>query len=139
MPVLTFHLGEGQHARDDVRALVAAAGRIYADVLGAPVERVRVSVRTHDPALSWVAGAFADDPTTPVAPIFEFVVLAGRPPEHRTRLLAAFTDLVVEHLGVERAVVRGRATELDPTDWAIGGVPAAEVRSAELAARGGAR
>lgn len=139
MPVLTFHLGEGQHTRGDIRSLLSASSRTYAEVLDSPIDRVRATARTHDPALGCVGGRFADDEATPTAPVFDFLVLAGRPREQRTRLLAAFTDLVVEHLGVRRDAVRGRAIEVDPQDWAIGGVPAAEVRSTEIAARGGAR
>ncbi len=146
MPVLRFHLVQGRHAVEDVRALVSACCRDYADVLGSPIERVRGLVHQHDPSTTFVAGAFVADHQSPVggagdltAPFFEFIVLSGRPPEQRARLLEAFTDHAVTHLGVHRDLVRGRAVEVDPADWAIAGVPAAVTRASEIEARKAAR
>jgi phenylpyruvate tautomerase PptA (4-oxalocrotonate tautomerase family) len=51
-------------------------------------------------------------------------VLEGRAAEQRRRLLEAFTDLLVDLLGVDRKLVRGRIIQVSPDDWAIGGVPA---------------
>jgi len=50
-------------------------------------------------------------------------------------LLGAFTDILVDTLGVDRRVVRGRIIPVSPDDWAIGGVPASSARGAEIAAR----
>ncbi|MCE0765124.1 tautomerase family protein [Pseudonocardia kujensis] len=145
MPILTLHLVDGRHRPDDIRALVAACAATYAHELDSPMDRVRVFVRFHDPALTFVAGAFVDDveasledPTDLTAPFFEFIVLKGRPLAQRQNLLAAFTDLVVSHLGVRRELVRGRAIEVDPQDWGIGGVPAFTTRASEIAARAAA-
>lgn len=140
MPILRFHLLRDRHPVDDVRALVSACCHDYSEILGSPMERVRAFVHEHDPATTFVAGSFADDRDndTGVA-FFEFIVLTGRPEEQRTRLLAAFTDHAVTHLGVDRAVVRGRAIEVEPADWAIAGVPAAVTRAGEIAERKAAR
>ncbi len=62
-------------------------------------------------------------------------MLRGRPVEQRHRLLAELTDVLVDVLGVRRAVVRGRIVPVDPDDWGIGGVPASSARAAEIAAR----
>jgi len=67
------------------------------------------------------------------------IVLAGRPLAQRHALLEAFTDLLVEHLGAERSLIRGRAIEVDPDDWSIGGVAASTARRAEISARESAR
>lgn len=146
MPVLTFHLVAGRHGPDQIRALVSACCHDYAKVLGSPVDRVRAFVRTYEPAFTFVAGAFADDVASPIgadddltAPFFEFIVLRGRPTEQRTRLLGAFTDHTVSCLGVRRELIRGRAIEVDPPDWAIGGAPASVTRATEIEAREAAR
>lgn len=65
-------------------------------------------------------------------------MLQGRPTEQRHRLLAGFTDLLVDVLGVERRHIRGRIIQVDPDDWAIGGEPASAVRRGEIAARAAA-
>lgn len=73
------------------------------------------------------------------APYFTAIVLAGRPAEQRHRLLAALTDILVEVLGVDRGLVRGRIIQVEPEDWGIGGTPAAAVRRDEITARAAAR
>ncbi|GAA3587646.1 hypothetical protein GCM10022222_85350 [Amycolatopsis ultiminotia] len=145
MPILTLHLVEGRHSPEDIRAVVAACADAYANELNSPMDRVRAFVRFHDPALTFVAGAFVDDvdapaghPADPTAPFFEFIVLKGRPLAQRQNLLATFTDLVVSHLNVRRELVRGRAIEVDPQDWGIGGTPASTMRASEIAARAAA-
>ena len=69
------------------------------------------------------------------APYFHFLVLEGRPLDECQRLLTGFTDLVVELLGAERALVRGGCWPIPPRYWAIGGTPASVIRTAEIAAR----
>ena len=64
-------------------------------------------------------------------------MLEGRAAEQRRRLLEAFTDLLVDLLGVDRKLVRGRIIQVSPDDWAIGGVPASVARRSEIAARAG--
>lgn len=61
VPILTFHLVGGRHSRGDIRSLISACCRDYAEVLGSPMERVRSFVHLHDPGLTLVAGSFIDD------------------------------------------------------------------------------
>lgn len=110
------------------------ASHRYAEVLGSPVERVRAFAATYRPERAAVAGELVAD-GAPSAPYFEFLVLAGRPLDQRHVLLAGFTDLIVQELGTPRELIRGKAIELDPDNWAIGGVPASTVRSSEIAER----
>ena len=69
------------------------------------------------------------------APYFHFMLLDGRPVEQAQRLLAGFTDLLVDTLRVERARVRGGTWPVEPERWTIGGRAASDVRAAEVAAR----
>jgi len=69
------------------------------------------------------------------APYFRFVLMEGRPLEQAQRLLAGFTDLLVECLGVDRSHVRGGTWSCSPDRWAIAGVPASLARTAEIEAR----
>lgn len=130
MPVLEVHLVEGMHTPAQHAELLRTMSRRYAEVLDSPLDRVRAYATFHRPE-HWLVGG---EPGLP-APYFTAIVLRGRPAEQRRRLLGAFTDIVVDVLGVDRKVVRGRIIQVDPDDWAIGGVPASAARSAEITAR----
>ena len=82
------------------------------------MDRVRGFVRLYPPQMCLAAGEIVAD-GTPAAPYFEFLVLAGRPLEQRQTLLAAFTDLIVEHLGSPCELVRGRAIEVEPASAGV--------------------
>jgi len=74
------------------------------------------------------------DGDTP-AVYFTALMLRGRPVEKRHRLIAEFTGLLIDILGVDRSTVRGLVTEIDPDGWGIAGVPASVARRDELDAR----
>lgn len=134
MPVVNFHLIDTPANRAAVEPLLKGACALYAEVLGAPIERIRAFASFHQPA-HFLAGGALCSAGGQNAPFFDFIVLDGRPLEQRHRLLAGFTELLVEVLGVERDAVRGCCRRVPPEDWAIGGVPASEKRSQEIAAR----
>jgi phenylpyruvate tautomerase PptA (4-oxalocrotonate tautomerase family) len=130
MPILTVHLVDGRHPAAQHAELLAAMSARYAQVLESPVERVRAHLALHR-AEHWATGGQVGVE----APYFTAVVLEGRPAEQRRRLLAELTDVLVDVLGVERGLVRGRVIPVHPDDWGIGGVPASAARAAEIAAR----
>ena len=130
MPILEVHLVEGVHAAAQVAELLTRMSACYAEVLESPLERVRAYVTLHEPA-HWATGGVAGVE----APYFTAIVLEGRSAEQRHRLLGAFTDILVDTLGVDRRGVRGRIIPVSPDDWAIGGAPASSARAAEIAAR----
>ena len=130
MPIVEVHLVEGEHAPAHVTQLLTALTRRYAEVLDSPPERVRALVVEHPPRL-WATGGVVGVE----APYFTALVLEGRPAEQRRRLLEAFTDVLVDTLGVDRRLVRGRIIQVPPDDWAIGGVPASATRRTEIEAR----
>lgn len=131
MPVLEVHLVDGQHDPGALHRLLGELSARSAEVLGSPVDRVRVLVTLHRPELVAVGGVVGGDP----APWFTASVLTGRPAGQRAALLAGLTDVLVDVLGVHRARVRGRIAQVPPEDWGIGGVPAAAVRADEVRAR----
>lgn len=134
MPILNYHLVRGQHDQGRIEELLVGSSKFFAQVLGCPIERVRVFVTEHSPRHYCIGGTLAGE-AAQAAPYFSFIVLQGRPLEDRQRLLAGFTDLVVDILGVERSLVRGGVVPVDPDDWSIGGVPASRLRQAEIEAR----
>jgi len=134
MPVANFHLIDTPANRAGVKPLLEGACALYAEVLGAPLERIRCFVTFHAPE-TFLAGGELCSLNGQNAPFFDFIVLDGRPLEHRHRLLAGFTELLVKVLGVERDLVRGCCRRVPPEDWAIGGVPASEKRKDEIEAR----
>ncbi|WP_214371301.1 tautomerase family protein [Pseudonocardia sp. H11422] len=134
MPIVTVHLVEGQHTREQHERLLTELSARYADVLDSPIERVRALITLHGPQ-EWVTAGVPASVAAAPAPYFTALVLEGRPPEQRHRLLTEFTDIIVEVLGVERGAVRGRIIRIDPDDWGIGGVPAGAARRAEIEAR----
>lgn len=135
MPILEVHLVEGMHTPAQHAELLTAMSARYAEVLESPLERVRGYVTLHRPEQWATAGVPAAGES---APYFTAIVLQGRPAEQRQRLLGAFTDILVDVLGVDRRLVRGRIIQVHPDDWAIGGVPASAVRRNEIAARAAA-
>ena len=134
MPVAHFHIPVGSASTEQRAALLTAASAAYSRILDSPIERVRAFVVQYDPTDLAVGGQLVADGGS-AAPYFTAIVLAGRPPQQRSELLAAFTDLVVEHLDVERSGVRGQIVEVAPENWGIAGVPASDVRASEIALR----
>ncbi|MCB1917935.1 MAG: tautomerase family protein [Rhodocyclaceae bacterium] len=134
MPVVQFHLIDTPANRDGAGRLLEGACALYAEVLAAPIERIRGFVTFHDPGHFLAAGALCSD-NGRNAPFFEFIVLEGRSLAQRQRLLEGFTALLVETLAVEREAIRGCCRRVPPEDWGIGGVPASEKRRDEIAAR----
>lgn len=134
MPVVNFHLVEGRFTPAQADRLLREASRLYAEVLAAPMERVRAFITTHQPDRFAVGGepVMADGPH---APFFDFIVLDGRPLAERHRLAAGFTDLLVDIIGVRRELIRGGCRRIQPEDWSIGGTAASELRHAEVSAR----
>jgi phenylpyruvate tautomerase PptA (4-oxalocrotonate tautomerase family) len=130
MPILEVHLVEGMHTSAQHSQLLATLSTRYAEVLESPLDRVRAYLTMHQPGNWAVGGEWGVG-----APYFTAIVLQGRPAEQRRRLMGAFTDIIVDVLGVDRKVVRGRIIQVDPEDWAIGGVPASAARRDEIAAR----
>jgi 4-oxalocrotonate tautomerase len=134
VPIVEFHLVEGLYSAAAQQRLLAEASALYADVLDSPVERIRALITLHVPTLAAVGGETVSRGGD-AATYFTFLMLEGRPTEQRRRLLGGFTDLLVDVLGVSRALVRGRCVRLDPEDWAIGGTPASAARADEIQAR----
>jgi phenylpyruvate tautomerase PptA (4-oxalocrotonate tautomerase family) len=132
MPILEVHLVEGRHTAAQHAELLAAMSARYAEVLESPLERIRGYITLHRPE-HWFTGGVPGAE----APYFTAIVLQGRPAEQRARLLGAFTDILVDVLGADRSLVRGRIIQVHPDDWAIGGVPAGAARRTEIAARAG--
>ncbi|GEL21514.1 hypothetical protein PSU4_04680 [Pseudonocardia sulfidoxydans NBRC 16205] len=130
MPIFEVHLVADRHPPERLDALLTALLARYAEVLESPVERVRGFVTAHPPTHVAAGGE-----TGVEAPYVTALVLRGRPVEQRHRLIAAFTDVLVDVLGVARESVRVRIEQVDPDDWGIAGVPASAARATEIAAR----
>jgi 4-oxalocrotonate tautomerase family enzyme len=141
MPILNYHLVEGQFDQRSMERLLLESSRFFAEVLRCPVERVRVFITLHRPELFAAGGQLCSSSGTK-APYFTLTLLEGRSLEDRHKLLRGLTDIVVDVLEVDRAWVRGGITLVHPENWAIAGEPAsiarqAEIRAREAGARGG--
>lgn len=134
MPIVEYRIVAGRHDDVDVAALLNRSCELLAEVLEAPLDRVRAVAHDIPPARFSVGGTLISDGADE-APYFTFFLLDGRTEEQRARLLAGFTDLIVECLGTPRELVRGGIWIVAPEDWAIAGVPAATARRDEVAAR----
>jgi 4-oxalocrotonate tautomerase len=134
MPVVNFHLISQQSTPSQDERLLKEAAKLYGEVLKSPMERVRAFITVHAAEQFLVAGELVSNNGLH-APYFDFIVLEGRPLEERHRLMAGFTDLLVDILGVQRDLVRGSCRRIEPEDWSIGGVAASELRANEIKAR----
>lgn len=100
MPVAHVHVtGSTPEQRREIGAEVT---RIYAEVLEAPLERVRVFVMDHDPGDVTVAGVNLDEGGLP-APFFTAIVFESRPVEQRHRLLREVSEMLARVLDVDLA------------------------------------
>lgn len=133
MPIIHFHLVEGQSTPAQEEELLKKASVFYAEVLQCPMDRVRVFIQTYAPNRCAVAGELVSSGRSQ-APYFEFLALEGRPLEQRQRLLIGFTEMLVEILGVERGLVRGHCKRVLPEEWCIGGKLAADLRKDDIKA-----
>lgn len=129
MPIVEVHLVEGLHTPAQHAEVLRAISRRYAEVLNLPLDRVRVYLTLHRPE-HWATDG--EPGCGRSAPYFTALVLQGRPAEQRRRLVEAFTDLLVDLLGVDRKGIRGRIIPVHPDDWAIGGVQASTARRSEI-------
>ena len=134
MPIVNFHLVGLRTSPEQDELLLKEASKLYCEVLRAPIERVRAFITAH-PAEQFAVSGDLVSSNGLHAPFFDFIVLEGRPIEDRHRLMAGFTDLLVDILGVRRDLVRGCCRRVEPQDWSIGGVPASVLRSDEIAER----
>lgn len=138
MPIVEYRVVAGRHGDTALAALLERSCALFAEVIEAPLDRVRAIVHEIPPTRFSTGGTLVSDGADE-APYFTFFLLDGRTEEQRARLLAGFTDLVVECLGTPRDLVRGGIWIVAPEDWAIAGVPAATARRAEVAARAAAQ
>jgi len=137
MPILHFHLVDGQYGDAQHKRLLTESSRCFADVLRCPVERVRAFIHLYRPQLVAVGGE-TSDVVERRAPYFSVIVMEGRPLGERQRLLAGLTDIVVSTLAVDRALVRGGIVPVQAENWSVGGDSASVMREAEIAARAAA-
>lgn len=139
MPVFELHLIADRHLDADVSALLQNASKLYVEILypdmnPRPIERARAFATFHK-KLHWATGGVLAAEGAADAPYFTCLTLAGRPVEQLQNLLSGMTELIVRHLGVEKAGVRGRIIPIDPAHWAIGGIAASTVRRSEVGSR----
>jgi len=136
MPILEIHLIADRHSDADVAALLKDASVLYVEILypdmnPRPIERARAFVTFHS-GLHWATGGILGSDGGESAPYFTCLTLAGRPVDQLQQLLVGVTDLIVRHLGVQKAGVRGRIIPIDPALWCIGGTVASIVRKTEV-------
>jgi phenylpyruvate tautomerase PptA (4-oxalocrotonate tautomerase family) len=134
MPILEYHLADSRYTDAQIGDLLTASSDLYAKTLESPIERVRVFASFYKPQHVAVGGKLLSQGGL-AAPYFHFLVLEGRPIEQCHRLIAGFTDLVVEILRAERSLVRGGCWPIPPQYWGIGGTPASLTRVQEIVAR----
>ena len=134
MSVVELHLVEDRYSALALETLLRRVSERYAEVVAVPLPHVRAFVTLHRPELVAVGGVSAAVDGD-AAPYVVAAVLEGRPVEQRHRLLAELTDVVCEVLGATRSRVRGRVVQVPPSDWAVGGVPAATRRQDVVVAR----
>lgn len=139
MPIVEFHLVDGQYDDAGIATLLREASlfyaqTLYADVTPLPLARVRAFVSLVRPQ-HWATAGVPVAAGGTAAPYFKFLVLSGRPVAQIHALLAGFTSLIARHLDCDPALVRGQAIEISPDHWSIGGTPASHARATEIAAR----
>lgn len=139
MPIVQFHLVEGQYSEASIADLLVEASHAYVAILypgiePPPIDRARAFVTFSQPSCWATAGQTVAQGGSP-APYFVCLTLAGRPVEQLEALLEKLTLLIATHLDCDPALVRGQAVPVDPSHWCIGGKTASQLRSSEIALR----
>lgn len=129
MPVVTFTTPRGLLDAAAETRLLERASQLYAEILDSPIDRIRA----FHVALSETGYATGGQAGGQPAPYFEFVVLQGRPPEQRHKLMRAFSDLLATETGVDLRHIRGMCRNVAAEDWCIAGTPASEARKDHVA------
>jgi 4-oxalocrotonate tautomerase family enzyme len=115
-------------------ALLRRTAELFAEITESPVDRIRTQV--HElPADSFAVGGIPIAESGVQAPFVTLDLLEGRPLEQHAALVARMSALVGELVGVPLDRVRLRINEVKTVDWGIGGVPASELRRAEIESR----
>lgn len=134
MPIINFHVVEGQYSDAQQESLLTEGSCVFARVLGAPVERVRAFLSFYPTQNLAVGGQLVRDSQI-LSPYFQCTILAGRSVQQRHQLLSEITTVVERALQADRELIRGSIVQIDPDNWAIAGVPASTARAAEVLAR----
>jgi 4-oxalocrotonate tautomerase len=114
--------------------LLRCTAELFAEITESPVDRIRTQV--HElPADSFAVGGTAIAESCVQAPFVTLDLLEGRPLEQHAALISRISALVAELVGVPLDRVRLRINEVKAHDWGIGGVPASDVRRAEIESR----
>lgn len=134
MPILNITLVEGQQTQGQIDTLMLRCSEYYAELLHAPIDRVRVFVNVLPVGHACIGGVLSSE-GAPTAPFFSGLALEGRSLEDRHAILTGITDILVEVLKCDRTWVRGMVHVVHPENWGIAGVPASVARKAEIDAR----
>ena len=142
MPIVNFHLVQGQHSDQAIAMLLEEASHFYVKTMypgleSPPLDRIRTFVTLVSPD-HWATAGTLISAGGETAPYFTCLALADRPIEQLHELMRGFTDLVERHLGCRRMTIRGQVVSIDPARWSIGGEPASAVRGSEAKLRAGA-
>lgn len=133
MPLLQIDLREGV-SEAKVTELVEKVPARYAELIESPIERVRATVN-EVPATHWRVGGKSESQPYPLVRV---ELMKGRPPDLLRLIMTELSSLVAEILDIPVTRTRLLITEMEPAHWGIGGIPAAEVRANEVAARAAA-
>jgi 4-oxalocrotonate tautomerase family enzyme len=130
MPLIQIDVMQGLD-EGQITALVELVPARYAELIEAPMARIRAIVN-EVPASHWRVGGKAEPEPTP---LIRIELMRGRPPELLNRIMTEISDLVAEILAIPVSRTRLLIREIEPELWAIGGVPATLARADEVAAR----
>ena len=140
MPIAEIAVLAG-HPRPTLQRLLREVSRAYAEVLGAPQDRLQVWIEERDPGLYAIGGEPAEvalataDRAEVEVPLVRLYLLGDRPRAQIGAAIARLTQVVAEVLGGDPDRVRVAVIRVPPEEWGIGGVPASERRRAEIEAR----
>ena len=107
---------------------------LFAEITESPIDRIRTQV--HElPADSFAVGGVPIAESGVQAPFVTLDLLEGRPLEQHTALIERMSRLVADLVGIPLDRVRLRIDVVPATSWGIAGIPASELRKAEIDAR----
>ena len=114
--------------------LLRRTAELFAEITESPIDRIRTQVHELPPD-SFAVGGVQIAESGVQAPFITLDLLEGRPLEQHTALIERMSALVADLVRVPIDRVRLRINVVPATSWGIAGVPASELRKAEIDAR----
>ena len=134
MPIIVFHLPKTVAIETQCATLIKQAASVFAGLLNAPLERIRIFIQLYPLNQLGSAGIPANENAL-LTPYFECLVLADRTTEQRQMIMREIVQVLADITQIDKGFIRGCCRRIPAEDWFIGDQAASVLRQAEITER----